>query len=296
MIPEHNADPGRNDTLNELRISTLEVVLVLIGGGAWCLMLISYLVIGYPSVTALVLFAILELVCVLSYALRKEHFGWAARMLILGLWVSNVVATRQFGLTIVPYLFSLIILVASVLIKRQEAILLALVTMGFLLNTSIDQVDANGVLFPILFLWFSLLTSLAAHRSFYQALDIAWLQQDYAIRQMHEAREHRQELMRLTKDLKRTEEQLERANSQVHHAWLAAEDARRKKAQFAATVSHELRTPINLIVGFSDSDCQIAPVVWCPAALWLLVGYEHDLPECAAFAGIDQRCSGCFPD
>lgn len=253
MILNHNAAKERDVTLNELRISTLEVVLALIFSGVWCLLAMSYLVIGYPSLTTLVLCASVEIVCITSYALRKEYFRWAVSTLILGLWVCNFISTRQFGLTFAPYLFSLILLVASVTLKRQTTILLALITTGFLLNIPVDKTGTNSIILPILFMWFTLLTSLAAHRSFYQALDMAWLQQDYAMRQMHEARAHRQELMRLTKDLKRAKEDLERANSQVHHAWLAAEEARRMKAQFAATVSHELRTPINLIVGFSDS-------------------------------------------
>jgi signal transduction histidine kinase/CheY-like chemotaxis protein len=253
MNLERNTNSHRDDTLNELRISTLEVVLILIGSAVWCLLLLSYLVIGYPPVMALVLCATTGIVCTLSYKLRKNHFWWAAHTLIIGLWVNNAVATRQFSLSFTPYFFSLIILAASVLLRRRTAILLGLVTMVFLLNVSIDKAAANSLFLPTMFLWFTLFTSLAAHRSFYQALDIAWLQQNYAMSQMNEAREHRQALMRLTKDLKQTKEELERANSQVHHAWSAAEDARRMKAQFAATVSHELRTPINLIVGFSDT-------------------------------------------
>ena len=98
MILERTATLERDDTLNELRISTLEVVLLLIGSGVWCLLAMSYLVIGYPAATTLVLCATVELACAFSYVLRKDRFEWAARTLILGLWVSNVVATRQFSL------------------------------------------------------------------------------------------------------------------------------------------------------------------------------------------------------
>jgi signal transduction histidine kinase/CheY-like chemotaxis protein len=253
MSLEGNTNSERNDTLNELRASTLEAVNILILSVVWILLAISFLVIGYPPMMALVLCGATGIVCTLSYKLRKKHFRLAVYTLILGLWMCNAVVIHEFGLTFAPYFFSLIILAASVLLRRRTAILLALVTTGFLLNASVDKAAASSIFFPTLFLWFALFTSLAAHRSFYQALDIAWLQQDYAMGQMEEAREHRQELMRLTKDLKQTKEELERANSQVHIAWLAAEDARRMKAQFAAKVSHELRTPINLIVGFSDS-------------------------------------------
>ncbi|MBX3062192.1 MAG: response regulator [Anaerolineae bacterium] len=273
MLVAHNSTQDHEDTLNELRVSVLEIVLMLIFGGIWCLLAASYLVIGYPSPTTLVLCAVVESICVFSYALRRKHFGWAASALIAGLWTCTVIATQHFGTALVPYLFGLILLVASVLLRRRMALLLALITTYFLISAPFGKsadAAANSAFLPIVFMWFSLFTSLAAHRSLYQALDIAWLHQDYALRQMHEARQHRQELMRLTKDLKQTKEDLERANSQAQHARRAAEEARRMKAQFAATVSHELRTPINLIVGFSDSVIK-APQSYgvpLPSAYW----------------------------
>lgn len=69
---------------------------------------------------------------------------------------------------------------------------------------------------------------------------------------MREAREHRAELMRISKALKEAQQSLEHANIQISHARDAAEEARRLKVLFAANVSHELRTPINLVVGFSE--------------------------------------------
>src|SRR5258708_5261111 len=81
---------------------------------------------------------------------------------------------------------------------------------------------------------------------------MAWNYQSYAIVQMEEARDHRAELMKLTKALQETREELGLANIQLRHAHSAAEKAGQLKAQFAANVSHEFRTPINLIVGFSE--------------------------------------------
>src|SRR5258708_5437666 len=81
---------------------------------------------------------------------------------------------------------------------------------------------------------------------------MAWNYQSYAIVKMEGARDHRGELMKLTKALQETGEELGLANIQLRHAHSAAEEAGRLKAQFAANVSHEFRTPINLIVGFSE--------------------------------------------
>ncbi len=94
--------------------------------------------------------------------------------------------------------------------------------------------------------------SLIITSNFYKTLNIAWNYQNYAIEQMESAREHRGELMQLTKMLQQTTQELERANVQLRHARNLAEEARRLKALFAANVSHELRTPINLIVGFTE--------------------------------------------
>jgi signal transduction histidine kinase/CheY-like chemotaxis protein len=101
-------------------------------------------------------------------------------------------------------------------------------------------------------MWLTLAISFSVFSRLYQALNIAWHYEDYAGQQMRAAREHRAELMRISKALKETQQGLEHANAQLSHARHSAEEARRLKVLFAANVSHELRTPINLIVGFSE--------------------------------------------
>ncbi len=118
---------------------------------------------------------------------------------------------------------------------------------------SVPGGGSESAALPLLLVWFTLLTSFIAFSSLYEALDLAWSYQAYAVQQMSEAREHRASLMQITRALNETRQDLERANTQLSHAQRAAEEARRLKAQFAANVSHELRTPINLIVGFSET-------------------------------------------
>src|SRR5260370_40208387 len=98
----------------------------------------------------------------------------------------------------------------------------------------------------------TLLTSHISFNSLYQALDMAWNYEAYAVRQMNEARENRGELAKLTKALQEARIDLERANVQLRHARDAAEESRHLKAQFAANASHELRTPITLVERFSE--------------------------------------------
>src|SRR5258708_4178955 len=147
------------------------------------------------------------------------------------------------------YLFALISLATSVLISRLSASLVTLASALFMIMLQADSVTT----FPaLLTLWLTLLAGLIAFHGLNRALDLALNYEAYAIQQMQEARQHRAELMRLTRALQEARQDLERANGQLVYARNVAEEARRFKAQFAANVSHELRTPINLIVGFSE--------------------------------------------
>jgi signal transduction histidine kinase/CheY-like chemotaxis protein len=243
---------GWEALIYDVQASTFADLLACIAAGIWLVLVVYYLVVGYPPAAGLILWAMVQGIIAFAYWQHNDHFSMSVYIFVAGLWICNLIAVYIFGVSIFLYLFSLLCVLGSVLTKRRLLVLLNSLTTAFLLIRLPSTDPGHSLLSPILFMWLSLLISLTAHRSLYRALDLAWIHQDYANRQMEEARDHRRELMHVTKALREAKEDLVRANTQLQHARSIAEEARRLKAQFAATVSHELRTPINLIVGFSE--------------------------------------------
>jgi signal transduction histidine kinase len=83
--------------------------------------------------------------------------------------------------------------------------------------------------------------------------------------EVEQRRVAQQEVMRLNEELERRVQdrtaQLERSNSDLALATVAANEANRAKSEFLSNMSHELRTPLNAIIGFGQllnaSDTQL---------------------------------------
>jgi signal transduction histidine kinase/CheY-like chemotaxis protein len=236
----------------ELRQKTFDLFLIFVALSTAIIIWLSNIRSRTSTPQIVMLWLALEGVCLLCWRLRKQHLWLAITVFIAGMWLLSGIAYNVFNVPLFLYLFTLITLAATVLSNRFIALAVTLLSTSFITLTN-PAAPLNDLLPPIVMLWFTLLASFIAFRSLYEALDMAWSYQDYAIRQMSEARAHRANLMQTTKVLNEVRHDLERVNTQLVHAHRAAEEARRLKAQFAANVSHELRTPINLIVGFSQT-------------------------------------------
>lgn len=244
---------NKDIVLKELRQNTFDLFLMFVGLSTAVLIWLSNIRTRTSTPQIVTLWLAVEGVCVVSWWLRTKNLWLAIRVFIAGLWILNLSAFYTFNEPLFLYLFALIALASSALTDRLTALTITgISTVCVAWITGAASLEVL-LLPPVVMLWFTLLASLIAFHSLYQALDMAWSYQNYAIEQMSEAREHRANLMQTTKALNEVRHDLERANTQLVHAHRAAEEARRLKAQFAANVSHELRTPINLIVGFSQT-------------------------------------------
>lgn len=240
-----------DDILLNLRRDTLTLLVVLAAVTSWLAILLSGLVMPITPIAAVPLWLSFEGICALTLLLKSRHVRLSSFLFIGGLYAGSVGAVLVFSAPNLLYLSLVIPLVSGILLRRQIALLITVIISIAMLLTAYPLFRTNTE--PLLILWWLvLLIGFAAFDSLYRALQMILEYQAYAVEQIGEAREHRAQLMQLTRSLQETQQNLEKSNVQLRYISLAAEEARRLKAQFAANVSHELRTPINLIVGFAE--------------------------------------------
>src|SRR5689334_6059104 len=198
---KHEENSEKSQTYHELRQNTFNLLLLGIGGSTAVLIWLTNINVRASKADIVLLWLALEAICFLCYLLRRSYFSAAIGCFIAGLWLCNAFAAAYYGLAVFLNLFALISLAASVLTTRLPALLLTVLSTIFIIALGGGQWSTDFFLFPLLMLWFTLFMGLIAFHSLYTSLDVAWNYQKYAIQQMMAARDHRGNLMQVTKTL-----------------------------------------------------------------------------------------------
>ncbi len=232
----------------DIRHEFLNITLLLLGIGMWCLILAGDILPGSLPNLAMFDAVIMIGVCGLSYFIKARSFNFACFFLLLciALFAAQIAIASETASVLYLIPASLII---AVILLPPPWMLLTLLIDALLLIALAPRADL-ALMFAIAAGQLTIVGLL--RRYFVDQLKISQNFQDYAAEQMNEARASRAELVLMSKQLQEYQERLRDTNRKLEIAFEQAEESRQAKARFAANVSHELRTPINLIVGFSE--------------------------------------------
>ncbi|MDA8218330.1 MAG: ATP-binding protein [Dehalococcoidales bacterium] len=150
--------------------------------------------------------------------------------------------------------YSLLVILAGSLRGERAALTTGAVAVVILAGTStfFGVVTESTAVSASLFIAATALVVCVSSHPIRTSLAWAWSSHLRSLQKTEELRGQQVELSRTTERLRLANLLLEHANRELRRAREAADQARRLKAQFAASVSHELRTPLNHIVGFAE--------------------------------------------
>ncbi len=238
-----------------IREETLTGLLVSVGGLLW-LWILLYLRSPFDVWPGWgTLLGVLTLV-VISFSLRRSDYYRSAWLFVIGLFGGAVVfSVGPNPLTIAPFLFVPIVLIAGTLLGSRPGFLLAILATAPLVLDATTAREPGAITITVsagAIMWLTLISSWATTRNLYTAFHWTWSAGVRAEENLREARAYQGRLAAALHQVEEANYRLEHANQALDWARAEAERARQLKAQFAAHVSHELRTPINLVVGFAD--------------------------------------------
>ncbi len=192
----------------------------------------------------------------LSYVLMRWGVSVASYILVLGTIGTGVWAMWTSNSPLVPFLFSLIVTFAGLLLSPKGMFVVAALCSGAIVTVGSMSYRhpplSPEVLYPVLMVCLTAVISYLSARNLYTVLHWAWSSAMEAQRNQEQLRDRQGELNRMLRALDEASYRLRRMNYELARAREQAEEARRLKQQFVNNVSHELRTPLSLIVGFSE--------------------------------------------
>jgi signal transduction histidine kinase/CheY-like chemotaxis protein len=243
-----------HDDLTELRTESLGWL-----SGAAVVAAFACLCVGatldYGEPRVLVLPTLLLAVGSATWALLRRTFVGAACCLLVGLAAASVVTAVAYRAAQPLYALPVVVFVAPLLVRYRSAVLGAAgasLLVWWVRVSGAVPLSAPDLLAIVGLVVVSAALAWISYRPTWIMLSWAWSSYLAEHRKTDEVRERQAELVALTRRLSDACVRLEHLNAELEHARRAADEARRLKAEFAATLSHELRTPLNLVIGFSE--------------------------------------------
>ena len=222
--------------------------------GSWGLVLALFAEFASATIEVSAFALIVLLVAAVAWQLterRPKVAQWFTVLAVLGL---VVLAGSRAGEAL-PALLCIPVGLAGVVISAPAAIGIALAETALvaLAPGSIGVApDPAGRFLVLTAVWVTMALLLGVVQRARRLEGWLWRYLESSQQALTDARDRRAELEEMRGDWQNATRQLALANERLSTLRVRAEQARRSKAEFAATVSHEFRTPLNIIIGLVD--------------------------------------------